>query len=202
MDRRQILGGTAAALATSALRAEAQEAALSGAKPIPRLQVLPLPHDQASIERDGVEITRYHFSPGQRRPFLYPIIGPSGRSLTRMGHPHATASHSHHNSVWVSHNDVNGDVFWADNGPGRVVPQWIVEYVDGDQEASIVAINHWIGKEDRLHLIERRGMKPSPYRTGSGSWWSISSSRRTRCRRRSARPRSACSRCAWPRPSG
>lgn len=159
MNRRQILGGSAAVLATGSLRAEAQEVVLTGAKPIPRMQVLPLPHDQASIEREGVELTRYHFSPLQRRPFLYPIIGPSGRSLTRMGHPHATASHSHHNSVWVSHNDVNGDVFWADNGPGRVVPRWIVEYVDGDQEATIVAINHWIGKEDRLHMIERRGMK-------------------------------------------
>lgn len=137
----------------------AADVPLPGAKPVPRMQALPLPHDEASIQRDGKELTRYHFGRDLRRPFLYPIIGPSGRSLTRMGHPHATVSHSHHNSVWVSHNDVNGDVFWADNGPGRIVNQWIVEYTDGDREASIVAVNHWMGKGDRVHIVERRGMK-------------------------------------------
>ena len=55
-------------------------------KPVPRLQVVPMPDDQASFQRDGVEITRYHFGPGLERPFLFPVVGPSGRSLTRMGH--------------------------------------------------------------------------------------------------------------------
>ena len=64
---------------------------LPDAKPVPRMQVVPLPHAQASIQRDGKEITRYHFAGSLRRPFLYPIIGPSGRSLTRMGHPHEFA---------------------------------------------------------------------------------------------------------------
>jgi hypothetical protein len=154
MNRREILG---AALAPAAARAA--DVSLPAAKPVPGMQALPLPHDQASIERGGVELTRYHFGPALRRPFLYPIVGPSGRSLTRMGHPHATVSHSHHNSVWVSHNDVNGDVFWADNGSGRIAHQWIAQYADGSREASIAAVNHWIGKNDRLHMIERRGMR-------------------------------------------
>lgn len=64
----------------------AQEA-LPKPKPVPRMQVIPMPYHQASFQRDGVEITRYHFGPGLHRPFLFPIIGPSGRSLTRMGHP-------------------------------------------------------------------------------------------------------------------
>lgn len=156
MNRRELLGG--AALAALAAEAEAQPASLPDAKPVPRLQVLPMPYDQASFQRDGVELTRYHFGPSLRRPFLYPVNGPSGRSLTRMGHPHAPFSHSHHNSVWVSHNDVNGDVFWGDTGPGRIVHQWIVRYTDGDETASLVAVNHWLGRENRLHLVERRGV--------------------------------------------
>jgi hypothetical protein len=123
------------------------------------MQALPLPHDQASLQRDGVELTRYHFAPTLRRPFLYPVIGPAGRSLTRMGHPHATVSHSHHNSVFVASHDVNGDGFWNDTSVGRIAHRWIVEYADGDEEASLVAVNHWIGKEDRVHLIERRGIR-------------------------------------------
>ncbi len=80
----------------------AQEA-LPKPKPVPRMQVIPMPYHQASFQRDGVELTRYHFGPGLHRPFLFPVIGQSGISLTRMGHPHDPESHSHHNSVWISH---------------------------------------------------------------------------------------------------
>jgi len=160
MDRRELL--SASLLACLASRVEATEASLPGAKAVPQMQVLPLPHDQASITRKGKELTRYHFSPDQRRPYLYPLNGPSERSLTRMGHPRAPFSHSHHNSVWISHHDVNGDGFWADTGPGRIVPQWVVEYTDGDDAAGLVAINHWVGKGDQVHLIERRGIKAYP----------------------------------------
>jgi hypothetical protein len=131
---------------------------LAEAKPVPGMQALPLPHDQASLQREAVELTRYHFAASLRRPFLYPILGPSGRSLTRMGHPHATVSHSHHNSVWVAHHDLNGDSFWDDRGPGRIAHQWIAEYADGDEAASLVAVNHWVGSEERVHVIERRGV--------------------------------------------
>src|ERR1041384_4958264 len=116
---------------------------LPNARPVPAMQAVPLPYDQASLQRDGVELTRYHFSPALRRPFLYPILGPSGRALTRMGHPHATVSHSHHNSVWVAHHDVNGDSFWNDSGAGRIRNSWIAEYTDSDEEAGLVAVSEW-----------------------------------------------------------
>jgi len=96
-------------------------------KPVPRMQVIPMPYHQASFQRDGVEITRYHFGPGLHRPFLFPVIGPSGRSLTRMGHPHDPESHSHHNSVWISHNDVDGMSFWSDRGGGKIRHKRIVK---------------------------------------------------------------------------
>ncbi|MEK7992216.1 MAG: hypothetical protein AAB403_00275, partial [Planctomycetota bacterium] len=37
-------------------------------KAVPRMQVIPMPYDQASFQRDGVELTRYHFGPGLHRP--------------------------------------------------------------------------------------------------------------------------------------
>jgi hypothetical protein len=77
-------------------------------KPVPSVQVLPIPEFQAAFERDGSLLGRYYFNPAFNRPFVYPVIGPAGRSLTRMGHPHDPESHSHHNSVWVAHNDVDG----------------------------------------------------------------------------------------------
>jgi hypothetical protein len=141
---------------------------MPGARPVPHMQVVPLPDAQASFQRDGVELTRAYFGPALRRPFLFPVNGPAGRSLTRMGHPHDPEGHSHHNSVWVSHDSVGGDSFWSDRGPGRVVHQRVVRYDDGDEEASLVSVNAWLGKGDTLRLTERRGI--AARRLPHGEW--------------------------------
>jgi hypothetical protein len=121
------------------------------------MQALPLPHDQATFLRSGDQIARYHFTPDLRRPFLYPLIGPAGRSLTRMGHPHDPVSHSHHNSVWISHHDVGGVDFWGDRGEGRIVHERIERYEDADDMARLVAVNTWRAG-DRVLLDERRAI--------------------------------------------
>lgn len=135
---------------------------LPRAKPVPRMQAIPLPHDQVSFERDGVEIARYHFDPTDERPFVFPVIGPSGKSLTRMGHPHDPVGHSHHNSVWITHNDVNGTVFWSDKGDGKIIHQRIERLDDGDEECGVLTVNHWIGKEGKVLLEERRRTAARP----------------------------------------
>jgi hypothetical protein len=131
---------------------------LPDARPVPWMQVIPLPEAQASFRRDGAELTRAYFGTDLRRPFLYPVIGPSGRSLTRMGHPHDPESHSHHNSVWVAHDSVAGESFWSDRGPGRVVHQRVVRLEDGDEGATMNTVNAWVGKGNSVHLLERRGV--------------------------------------------
>ena len=133
---------------TAILRAEA-----------PRLQAVPQPHDQISLERDGDELARYHFGSHKRRPFLFPLRGPSGRVLTRLGHPHDPEGHSHHLSFWVSHHDVAGVSFWADTGKGRIVHQRIDRLVDGDQECSLHVTNHWVAEDDGVLLEERRTVR-------------------------------------------
>jgi len=125
-------------------------------KPVPRLQVVPQAYGQASFQRDGVEITRYHFGAGLNRPFLFPLIGPSGRSLTRMGHPHDPESHSHHNSVWMSHFDVNGVDFWGDRRLGVIRHKRIVSYEDEGERSSVTAQNEWVDINGRVLLNETR----------------------------------------------
>lgn len=156
-----LLASLAALLCVPATPTPAQ-VALPDAKPVPAAQVIPLPHHEVSFSIDGVERARYHHDPGQRRPFLFPIVGPSGRSLTRMGHPHDPEGHSHHNSVWMSHDRVNGESFWADTGPGRIVHRRLVRLDDGDDAARLVVENDWIGSGDRVVLHERRGMTIRP----------------------------------------
>src|SRR5436190_23584031 len=105
-------------------------------KPVPRMQVVPQPHAQVSFQRDGVEIARYHYGDDNSRPFIFPVIGPSGHSLTRMGHPHDPVTHSHHNSVWISHQFINGVNFWEDRpGGARIVQQRVERLEDVDNAA-------------------------------------------------------------------
>src|SRR5215213_9532272 len=82
--------------------------------PVPRMQAIPQPHEEVSFQREGVEIARMHGARDLQRPFVFPLVGPSGRSLTRMGHPHDPVTHSHHNSVWFAHQSLNGLNFWED----------------------------------------------------------------------------------------
>ena len=140
------------------------QVALPNAKPIPQLQVLPHANSETAIERAGVELVRYHFGEKLPRPFLYPIVGPSGKSLTRIGHPHDPQSHSHHNSLWVSHFDVNGVDFWGDHDPGKgkIVTQRIVRYEDGDDLALLEFVNAWQDATGKTLLNETRTVRLYP----------------------------------------
>lgn len=146
-------------------RADAEEG-LPNARPVPRIQVLPLPGDQASFEVDGREVARYWSADGQERPFVYPIVGPSGRSLTRMGHPRDPVGHEHHNSFWISHQSVNGENYWENGQSARIVPRRVVRIDDGDAEAALVVENDWIGADGRFNMRDRRRMAVRPLKDG------------------------------------
>ena len=131
-------------------------AAFAEPKPVPRVQALPLPHGEVSFQRDGEELARYRYSSDQRRPFIYPVNGPSGRSLTRMGHPRDPESHSHHNSVWLSHEKVGGVNFWGDRGGGKIEHTRVLRFEDGDELAYVETENAWLDKEGKPLLMDRR----------------------------------------------
>ncbi len=156
----------------------ADESALPDAKPVPDVQVLPLPYGQASFQHLGRELTRFHFGPAveqvggkptMKRPFLYPLVGPEGPSLTRMGHPHDPVTHSHHNSVWISHHDVAGVDFWSDAGTPAIVCENVLQYADGPTQAWMLALNTWRGKlGGKVLMVERRRIAVEPL--AKGDW--------------------------------
>lgn len=110
---------------------------------VPRVQMLPLPDDQVSFQVDGQERLRWHAARRYPRPFFYPFLGPSGRSLTRMGHP-AAPDHDHHRAHWLGHRDVGGVNFWEERGGSQQIrqEQW-VHYHDSDDEAGMVVNLGW-----------------------------------------------------------
>src|SRR5262249_23276874 len=109
----------------------------------PRVQIVPQADEQVSFQVDGQERLRWHHGPRSPRPFFFPFVGPSGRSVTRMGHP-AAPDHDHHRSFWWGHHDVAGVGFWAERrGPQQTGQDNGVHSEDGDDEAGIVARLGW-----------------------------------------------------------
>lgn len=153
----------------------AQESPLPSAKPVPHMQVLPMPHAISSFQLDGRELTASHYSAEDMRPFWYPIMTSKGVCLTRMGHPHDALTHSHHNSVWLSHNNVNGIDFWGDHAKeqGRIITKSIDRYDDTDEASVMQMTNHWVRASDNaIQLIETRRSEVRPI-DGAKSWFMI-----------------------------
>lgn len=115
---------------------------------IPLLRVEPLPHHQVSFGIGAEEKTRWHFGPDAPRPFFYPFNGPSGTSLTRMGHPGDT-NHDHHRSIWFAHNDVEGLTFWADGKSTEIRQKGWLCYQDGNEESAMAVKLGWFSPDGK-----------------------------------------------------
>lgn len=120
--------------------------------PPPRCTLIPLPNHQVAFLVDGAERLRWHFGPQYPRPFFYPLAGPSGLSLTRMGHPGAP-NHDHHRSVWFAHEKVAGVNFWGDTGAARIRQKEWLAYEDGDAEAVMAVRLGWFDGHDPRELL-------------------------------------------------
>jgi hypothetical protein len=120
----------------------------------PRCEIVPQPDHQASFQIDGIERLRWHFGPSYPRPFFYPLLGPSGSPLTRMGHPGAP-NHDHHRSIWFAHEKVLGINFWGDTTTARIRQKSWLCYQDGDDEAAMASLLGWYDGHDPKELLEQ-----------------------------------------------
>ncbi|GAB4148843.1 MAG: hypothetical protein Tsb009_22890 [Planctomycetaceae bacterium] len=120
----------------------------------PRCEILPLPDDRVSFRIDGIEKTQWHFGSNAPRPFFYPLNGPTGSSLTRMGHPGAP-NHDHHRSVWFAHHKVLGINFWGDNTDARIRQKEWLAYHDGNHEAIMASMIHWYDGHNPQELLQQ-----------------------------------------------
>ncbi len=121
---------------------------------VPRCRVVPEAGHQASFIIDGKERTRWHYGPEYPRPFLYPVNGPSGETLTRMGHPGAP-NHDHHRSVWFAHHDVEGMSFWTESTPTEIRQKQWLAYEDGEEECRMATGLGWYDGHEPTSLIDQ-----------------------------------------------
>ncbi len=124
--------------------------------PFPLVSAVPLPDSRIGFEIAGHEIARYHYGEDAAKPYVFPIIGPAGRRLTRLTHPHDPHGHRHHLSIWAAHQNVNGVNFWEEGNGSRIVHDRIDKIGDGPGAAFVAVFNRWIDPDGKPILDERR----------------------------------------------
>lgn len=134
----------------------------------PCLQLVPQPGGRLDVEEDGRLVTAYHHGAGEPRPYLFPLIGPAGRGLTRLGHPHDPGeTHSHHHSLWVGFHGVNGESFWEERHGGQLVHQEFERLEDGAACARFLSRVEWRSRAGKPVLRERRDVTIYPAARGA-----------------------------------
>ena len=110
--------------------------------------------DRVRVELNGSLFTEYVFK-GAAKPYCYPIIGPSGASMTRdwpmKDTPGEDHDHPHHRGFWFGHGDVNGADLWTDKGAktGKVIPIEPIETTSGKESGTIKTRNKWVNAEGK-----------------------------------------------------
>jgi hypothetical protein len=94
----------------------------------PGVQLQELPDGQLSVTIGGEQFSTYHFGSDVVKPYFHPLIGPTGKPVTRLWpmeikdgepqpgdrarHPY---DHPHHKGFYISHGDVNGADHWSES---------------------------------------------------------------------------------------
>jgi len=91
------------------------------------------------------------------QPILWPIIGPTGRPVTR-AYPMADDvanekhDHPHHRSLWFTHGDVNGLSFWHKE---KTEHQEFLRIASG-QQALVATRNDWLAPDGKRVMEDKR----------------------------------------------
>jgi hypothetical protein len=118
--------------------------------------------DKVEISIGGELFSAYHYAPSWARPFLWPVIGPYGDSVTRNypmdpSVPGEKHDHPHHKSIYTAFGDVNGVDDWSEmEGHGRIVHRRFRQLRGGPVLGVIQAENDWVSKDGQKVLSEVR----------------------------------------------
>lgn len=108
---------------------------------------------------NGKLFTRYVFA-GDPKPYCYPIMGPTGKTITRSFPMEKVAGetndHPHHRSFWFTFGDVNGIDFWSESEKaGKIVHKEFEKLSDG----VIRTRNDWIAPDGKKVCEDVRELK-------------------------------------------
>jgi len=122
------------------------------------------------IHWKGKLVTTYRTDDGPK-PYFYPVVGPTGETLTRGfpmdPQPDESKDHRHHRSLWFGHRDVNGIDFWSeprpspkprdpDPGRGRIRHAGTRGIEVGPEGVTLRVENAWEDHQQRTVCEDRR----------------------------------------------
>lgn len=124
--------------------------------------------DGITIRIDGELFTRYRTQSGPR-PVLWPIVGPTGKEMTRAysvsdARPDEEKDHVHHRSMWVGYEGLNGNDLWHDYEPerkrtyppGKTLHREFTTIDSDGKTVTIATKNDWVSKSDELICQDER----------------------------------------------
>ena len=121
-----------------------------------------------TIKINGEVFTEYLIR-SETKPILWPIIGPTGKPMTRdypmRDRVGEKKDHPHQRSLWFTHGDVNGINFWAEpqsgGGPKRVGVIQHMKFlkVQSGQPAIVATRNAWISPKGKKVCEDERTLR-------------------------------------------
>jgi hypothetical protein len=108
-----------------------------------------------NIKVNGDVFAVYNFAAdGSKRPFFYPVYGPSGKLTVRNWPmkevPNEERDHPHHQGIWFGHREVNGMTFWDNNtNGGYQVHEKFLEVSSGKDSGQFTEKVRWDDKNGK-----------------------------------------------------
>lgn len=123
-------------------------------------------NDSLKIDVDGKLFAVYNPT-GGKRPYFYPVYGPSGKLMVRnwpmKDLPNEEHDHPHHQGIWFGHREVNGMTFWDNDPKGGVQKHEKFTHVrSGHLSGQFTEKVQWVDKngkevcrdERTIHIVE------------------------------------------------
>ena len=131
-----------------------------------------------TVNYDGKLVAQYHFrDEAARKPYFWPVIGPTGKSMTR-SYPMETVDgeqhdHPHHRGLWFGHQGVAGSDVWLEVASknyggdrqkeflaslGSIVHTAFTEISANDRQAVIRSNNDYLDSSGEPLMADRRSM--------------------------------------------
>jgi hypothetical protein len=93
------------------------------------------------VKIGGELFTTLNYAPDLPKPYFYPVLGPSGKPITRKSPVETGEDHPHQKSLWIAIDEVNEVDFWAEKG--KIVNR-SVELVTPNGDPAVLRVkNEW-----------------------------------------------------------
>ena len=128
--------------------------------------------DSVAIQINGKPFSVLHFGKQEHKPFLHPLLTPSGKNILRgfpvNPLPGDSTDRPHQRGVWMGTEGLKGpsglEDFW-ENDPlypqehkGAIAFQELTGATDGNDRGVLSFVSHWISNEGQLWVVDRRKM--------------------------------------------